>query len=312
MIVTLTCNTSVDHILWVESFALDKTLRATRHTVSMGGKPTDASWILGELGIPSLALGFSAGLTGEVVKRLLREQGVTTDFIEVAGESRRNIVIISEDGRGQTTITASTLLPSEADVTALTARYMRALDGEATCVILGGTLPQAMTPAFYTETIALARERGLPVIFDAAEPNLSAGLRGGPTYIKPNRDELSALIGQPVETVADAYHAGRALLDEYGAQPVISLGAEGGLAVLHDRTYRIPALPVTVVNTAGAGDAILAGLAASIVRGQPVEEGLRLGFAAATAVITMPGTAECRRADVEHFARQIELIPYPS
>jgi hypothetical protein len=48
-----------------------------------------------------------------------------------------------------------------------------------------------------------------------------------------------------------------------------------------------------------------------VYRGQPIEEGLRLGFAAATAVLLQPGTADCRRSDVEAFLPQIELFSYP-
>jgi fructose-1-phosphate kinase PfkB-like protein len=54
----------------------------------------------------------------------------------------------------------------------------------------------------------------------------------------------------------------------------------------------------------------LAGLAASIVRHQPIEEGLRLGFAAATAVVITEGTAECSLTDIERYAAQIEVLPY--
>lgn len=310
MIVTVTCNTSIDHILWLPRFEINQTLRASRIVESIGGKPTDASWILGELGIPSHALGFVAGLTGEVVKQLLAAKGVIEiDFIPIAGESRRNIVIVNEDGSGQTTVTAPTLFPTEADVAALRQKFIRIFE-QASCIVLGGTLPHTMSPAFYTDMIALARGRQLPVIFDAAEPNLSAGLASAPTYIKPNRDELSQLMKTPIVSIEDAYHAGREILARYGTQPIITLGEDGGLAVLHDRAYRIPAIPVEVANTGGAGDGVLAGLAASIERGKPIEEGLRLGFAAATAVVTMPGTAECRREDVLRYEKQIELIPY--
>ncbi len=82
-------------------------------------------------------------------------------------------------------------------------------------------------------------------------------------------------------------------MQRYGVYPVISLGSEGGLAVLPGRAYRIPPIDVPVVNATGAGDAMVAGLAASVYRGQPIEDGLRLGFAAATNVVTTPQTAEC-------------------
>src|SRR5437764_15171000 len=109
MIVTVTPNTCIDQILFVASFQKNHTMRATDSMISMGGKPTDASWILGELGIPSLALGFAAGSMGSKVEALLRERGVTMDFIQVGGESRLITVIVDTSDKTQSTITPSTL-----------------------------------------------------------------------------------------------------------------------------------------------------------------------------------------------------------
>jgi fructose-1-phosphate kinase PfkB-like protein len=47
-----------------------------------------------------------------------------------------------------------------------------------------------------------------------------------------------------------------------------------------------------------------------VTRGLSIEEGLRLGFGAATAVVTTPGTAECNLADIERYAAEIEVLPY--
>lgn len=310
MILTVTANTTFDQTLFVPYLALNRTIRASRTVQSMGGKPTDASWILGRLGIPSLALGFAAGDYGKKIRSMLHSRGVVTDFIEVGGESRLNTVIVVEDGSGQITITTNTLEIAPEHLIELRRRYEMALD-RASVVVLGGTLPQGTQPAMYTELIGIARQRNIPVIFDADEPNLSAGLQSRPTYIKPNQHELEALTGHPIPDVQAAYAAGRQLLETYGTCPIITMGVEGGLVVLPDRAYFIPSIRVEVASASGAGDAILAGLAASIDRQQPVEEGLRLGFATATAVVLMPGTADCRPEDVERFLPQIKLIPYP-
>lgn len=310
MIVTLTPNTTLDQTVLIPSFQLNKTIRATSSLYGMAGKPTDASWILAKLGLPSLALGFAAGAIGQKVEMMLHSRNVTTDFVQVEGESRVNMVIVCEDGSGQSTITTSSLEVKPEHITALMSKYEAALDG-ASCVVLGGTLPKGVEPSFYTEAIQRARGRNIPVIFDAGEPNLSAGLAARPTYIKPNEDELAGLVGSPVRDLATAYTAGKQILETSGTSPIMTFGGEGALAVLPGRAYRIPSLKIEVVSAAGAGDAVLAGLAASIERGQPVEEGLRLGLAAASAVCLMPGTAECRLEDIEAFLPQIELIPYP-
>ncbi len=310
MIVTVAANTSIDHILFIPEYKPDATIRATELAISVGGKAIDASWILGELGIPNLSLGFAAGHNGEVVRQLLHEKGVITDYIEVEGESRRNIVIIPDQRDEQVSITYSTLVVRPAHLDALRERYIQALDEKPSCLVIGGTLPGGMQPEFYTEFLGYARERTIPIIFDGSEPYLSAGLAACPTYVKPNRDEISQFMGREITRIDEAYHAGRKIYERYGTSPIITLGAEGALAVLPDRAYWIPPIKVPVSNVAGAGDAVLAGLAASIERGQPIEEGLRLGFAAAAATVMMPGTAECRREDIERLRQQVELIPY--
>lgn len=310
MIISVTANTTIDQTVFIPSLQPNKTIRATRTLQSMGGKPTDASWILGEVGIPSLALGFAGGATGKKAESLLNARGVTTDFLWLDTDTRINLIIVAEDTGEMTTITTNTMQISAANIDALRDKYTAALES-ATVVVLGGTLPGGMQPQFYTEFIALARGRNLPVVFDAAEPNLSAGLQSQPTYIKPNRDELAALTGRTIRSLDDALAAGRSVIERYGTSPIISLDSDGGLAVLPDRAYRVPPLPIQVVSAAGAGDGVLAGITASLHLGQPIEQGLRLGFACAAAVCLQPGTADCRREDVERLLPQVELIRYP-
>lgn len=309
MILTVTANTGLDFVYFIPTYEPGRTLRASRVVQSISGKPIDCSWVLAEMGITSHALGFTAGFTGSIVKHIVNERGIDADFVEVEGESRRNLVIAPEDGTPHTAITASTLIVAPAHVVALREKFIAALDG-CEVVVLGGALPKGMLPDFYPDLIGLARQRHIPVIFDASEPFLSAGLAAQPTYIKPNRDELSQFVGRSVETDGEVYEAGREVVRRYGTFPIISLGGDGGLAVLADRAYRVRSLDVPVVNAAGAGDAVLAGLAASIYRRQPIEEGIRLGFAAATAVVTTPGTAECYLPDIERYAAQLEVLPY--
>jgi 1-phosphofructokinase family hexose kinase len=307
MIVTLTPNTTLDQTVFIPAFQLNSTIRATRSLYGMAGKPTDASWILAELGIPSLALGFAAGAIGQKIERMLHARNIKTDFVQVEGESRVNMVIVCADDSSQTTITTSSLEVSPAHIEALLAKYEAALS-DASCVVLGGTLPKGVELSFYADAIGRARARNIPVIFDAGQLNLSAGLAARPTFIKPNQDELAGLVGSPVTDMTTAYAAGQQILATYGTSPIMTFGGEGALAVLPGKAYRISPLKIDVVSAAGAGDAVLAGLAASIERGQPIEDGLRLGMAAAAAVCLMPGTADCRREDVERFLPQVELI----
>ena len=99
----------------------------------------------------------------------------------------------------------------EAHVAWLRSRFEEALAGAA-CVILGGTLPRNVPLSLYADLISMARARHVPVVFDADQPYLSAGLIAGPTYIKPNHHELEALAKQSKQTT----EAVRARLTEDG------------------------------------------------------------------------------------------------
>lgn len=310
MIVTVTLNTAIDRTLFVRSFRMNQTMRASRVVMGMGGKPTDASYVLGCLGIPSLALGFAAGLAGQQLELMLKERGVQTDFVQVRGETRLNTVIVDETTGEQATITASTLEVTPADIDRLCERYEQALTA-ASCVVLGGSLPAGVEPALYAELITMAKNAGIPVVFDASGPALQAGLQASPHYAKPNRDELSALVGYQIDTLEDALAGAKAVQRQCETALIVTLGSKGALAVLPTCTYFIPPLPVKTISSAGAGDAILAGLAEALSRGAPIEQGLRLGFAAAAAVLLTPETAMCHPADVEQLLPQVELRPYP-
>ncbi len=309
MILTITANTTMDQTVFIPSLIPNTTIRATQTAHSMGGKPTDASWILGKMGIPSIAVGFKAGGIGDKIESMLNSREVQTDFVPVGGESRMNVIIIAEAQGSHTTITTSTLDVTEAQIQTLYDKvesYLPAVN----CVVLGGTLPKAVPPSFYTDVIRQIRQHDIPVIFDADEPNLSAGLQSSPTYIKPNEHELSRLTGRDIQTLDDAYHAGREIIDKYGTSPIVTLGERGSLAVLPDKTYRIHPIAVEVVSPAGAGDGMLAGLALALDRGESIEEGLIHGTTFATAILNRLETAEYNLDDIAPIREQVQIEAY--
>jgi len=311
MIATVTLNTSIDRTLFIKDFAWNQTIRASQSAIGMGGKAADASWVLGELGYDNLATGFAAGDTGKLMEKMLRKRGCRTDFVWVGGETRTNIVVIGEEGRGQSTLVSNGLDVGPGHVEQFK-KKITAILRKSNCVLIGGSVPHGVDVSIYTSLVKQAMSTGLPVVFDASGPGLKAGMEARPTIAKPNIDEIAELSGQKVASIEDAYRVGTELKNAYGTMFVITLGKDGALAVLADRAYRIPVLRIDIVSSAGAGDAVLAGLSAALSQRKPIEDGLRLGFAAAAAVCLTPATADCRRSDVENFLPQIELIPYPA
>ena len=98
MIYTVTFNPSLDYIVSVDNFKLGRVNRTSKEIIYAGGKGINVSMVLKNLGFDSTALGFLAGFTGEEIRRLMEEQGVNADFIEVKeGISRINLKLRSNE-----------------------------------------------------------------------------------------------------------------------------------------------------------------------------------------------------------------------
>lgn len=273
----------------------------------MGGKATDASWTLGKLGMPTRALGFAVGQNGLRMENMLRERGVVTDFVQVDGETRLNTIIVVS-GKGQSTITSSSLSVTSKHLAELAVRYQNALE-RASCVVMGGSLPRGVPVEFYTEAISQARAYGVPVIFDSSWPSLFAGMKGRPDLIKPNLTELGELLGSQPTSQEEVQTAARKLHDEFDADVIVTLGAEGAIAVSENATYFIRPISIPVVSSAGAGDGVLAGMALAYSRRESFEYGLQHGFALAGAILQTLATADFRVEDYQELLPRICITP---
>jgi len=307
MIITLTPNTGIDHTLQLSSFQLNSTIRAIDSAWGMGGKATDVSWILGKLGIPTRALGFAAGPNGLRMENMLHERGVETDFVWVDGETRLNSVIVVS-GQGQSTITSSSLNVSPEHLSEFAAQYEKALVG-ASCVVMGGSLPNGVPGEFYAKAILQAYEHGVPVILDSSGPALVAGVKSHPTLIKPNLAELGDLLGFLPTSQAEVQQAARKLHEEFDSNVIITLGAEGAVAVFDTGSYFIHPISVPLVSSAGAGDGVLAGMALAYFRREPLDYGLKHGFALAGAILKTLATADFLIEDYQALLPEICLSP---
>ncbi len=293
VILTVTPNTALDKVLFVEGFAFGETVRAQQVADGMGGKGAVTSWVLGQLGTPSLATGFAAGETGRRMEAVLRRAGVVTDFLWVGGETRTNYVLARVADGCQGTVTVSGLALAPEDPARLRA-HVEALLPEAELLLCGGSLPPGMPVDWYAPLIACARGLAIPTLLDVSDQFLEPNVAARPTMIKPNGAEASRLLGRAVDSVEEAARGAEELARRGIETVVITLGERGAVAATDEGLYAVPPVPVRVVNTAGAGDGFNAGLIQARLRGEDWAGALRWAAAVATAVLLTPGTGEVR------------------
>ena len=158
------------------------------------------------------------------------------------------------------------------------------------------------------EAARVAKEAGARVVLNPApapaSPAVVDGLRGLVDVVVPNEVELAQLAGSAADPATAAARLGHRL----GAVVIVTLGAEGSLVVDGDRVDVVPAHPVEVVDTVGAGDAYCGYLAARLALGDDLVSAARWASAAASLAVTRQGAEPC----LPHLAQVQALLGDPT
>ncbi|MCW2738046.1 carbohydrate kinase family protein [Nocardioides sp.] len=158
---------------------------------------------------------------------------------------------------------------------------------DAALVVVDGNLAHAQA----AQAVSAAARAGVPVAFEpvsVAKAARLADLVRDLFLVTPNTDELAALTGRP----AADWRASVADLHERGVAHVwLRSGAEGSWMCSRDQEpVHLPAVPATVVDVTGAGDAMLAAWVAAWLRAADPVDAAREGHRAAAATIESPHT----------------------
>ncbi len=294
MIITVTLNPAVDRTMHVPKFCAGRVNRATAARVDAGGKGINVSKALKELGCESVACGFIAGRYGRTIKEQLAGAGIKYDFVEVPGETRMNIKIISDDGT-HTDINEPGFSVSGGDFERLVERVSKNARHDTIVVISGSVPPNLQLSSYEKLCMTLAERPGVRLIVDADGVHLRAALAAHPVYIKPNVSELASVLGYEPDGIPQIVEGARRMM-ELGAQNVaVSMGGGGAVFVSPERALLVTPPPVQVLGPVGAGDVMVGAIAQALEDRNDFETLARYAAAAATASVTVEGTRMASR-----------------
>nr|MCR4907446.1 1-phosphofructokinase [Lachnospiraceae bacterium] len=256
MIYTVTFNPSLDYIVSVPDFKIGVTNRTASELIYPGGKGINVSLVLKNFGIDSVALGFTAGFTGDEIKRLIDLSGIKADFIPVSsGISRINVKL---RGIEETEINGIGPAYSDADIDKLYEKLDRLKSGDF--LILSGSIPPSLPSGIYMDILSKLNGRGIRYVVDASGELLTKVLDFKPFLIKPNKQELEGIFGCHIENNSDSLACARKLQAMGASNVLVSLAGDGAL-LLSENGDVYESLPPqgTLVNSVGAGDSMIAG-----------------------------------------------------
>jgi D-beta-D-heptose 7-phosphate kinase/D-beta-D-heptose 1-phosphate adenosyltransferase len=237
---------------------------------------------------------FLAGFWGEDAEKgeldaILQKAGVNT--VGVVSSLRPTISKTRIVGRMQQLLRLdieSRDLPPAVEMERLIERAV-GLVGKVHAVILSDYAKGAVSGPLCEAVIHTARAAKIPVLVDPKTADFSK--YAGATVVCPNLHELSLATGVPSHRTEEILAAGQKLLDKHDLQFVVATMSEKGISVLRTTgLYHSPARAREVFDVSGAGDTVIATLAASIAGGLKIESAVELANLAAGIIVGKMGT----------------------
>ena len=281
MIVTVTPNPSIDRTIQIDRLDRGRMIRARAATSEAAGKGLNVSLALATEGFDTSAVFPLAADSATVYLRLLAD-AVPITAVPVQGATRVNVSLVEPDGTVTKVNEPGPQLGPD-DVEAILAAAS-AVAGSG-WVVGCGSLPPGAPVDFYARLIALGSE-DRRIAVDTSGEALGAAVCARAALVKPNTAELAELVGRPLATIGDVIAAARELIERGAHAVLVSLGPDGALLVDARTASHAEASIDDVVNTVGAGDALLAGFLAA----GGGSDALGNAIAWSVAAIRSPGT----------------------
>jgi D-beta-D-heptose 7-phosphate kinase / D-beta-D-heptose 1-phosphate adenosyltransferase len=167
----------------------------------------------------------------------------------------------------------------------------------AGAVVLSDYAKGTLTPRVIRAVIEAANKAGKPVVVDPKGRDYS--VYRDATLITPNRAELADATHTAAITDEGIAVAAAGLRSSLDADAILVTRSEAGMTLVNDgAAVHVPAYPVRVRDVSGAGDTVVAVLAAMLAMRADFESAMRAANAAAAVVVGKRGTATLSVAEL--------------
>jgi len=161
---------------------------------------------------------------------------------------------------------------------------------EAAVVVVSDYLKGALSKRIVAHIVERAAQRKVPVIVDPKVPHVD--FYAGATLVTPNHHEAEAVTLMRVRTSEEARAAARAFRDRTRCRSVLITRGEHGMWLLDgEGDHELPATALEVSDVTGAGDTVVATLAAALAAGATLLDAAWLANRAAGIVVGKFGAA---------------------
>ena len=305
MITVAGFNTSIDRWLNLKTFHPGEVQRTREVGCAPGGKGLHVAVTCATLGEEVRLVGIISKSEEAYVRKCLDDAGVIFQSIRVAGNLRDCLAIHEQSGRTTELLGPGPSL-SRAESSALDSAALAGLTSED-IMVFSGSVPPDYPTFSYQKLIISARERGAYTIIDSSGDLLREAIKAHPDLIKMNAQEAGELAGQEIDGKKQAIGFAQTLLGQRVGAVVVSLGASGAVLVTPLGAWTLAVPEIEVRSAVGAGDCLVAGIAAALSRKESLEEAFRLGGACGAAKTRRLESGMLDASDVSQFQEMVQV-----
>lgn len=305
---TVTFNPAIDQTVTLDRLVPGEVHRAHAVRQNAGGKGVNVASCLADWGVSVSAYGLLGSDNAAPFDALFAAKGIEDRFIRTAGATRVNLKLVDPAGTTDINLDGLAVDAGRAEMVAATI-CDAAREGDL--VVLAGSLPPGCPPDTYAALTERLRAIGCRVILDTSGLPLKCALETGqpPHVVKPNRDELAQMLGRDLPDLAAMVEAAATLRHGGVALVVVSMGEHGALFVSDEGALTARLAVGELASTVGAGDAMVAGIAAAVLEDASLERTARLATAFAVAKLGMIGPNLPTLASVHALADEVTVTP---
>lgn len=300
MIYTLTLNPSIDYILRIDEFLDGETLRSNSEEKYLGGKGIMVSKLLKNLGENSINIGFLGGFTGDFIRKKLNDLGIAEDFTRIEDDSRINVKLKYET---ETEINAQGPQITEEEIE----EFLNYLDQlqEDDFVIISGSIPKSLGDDFYRVIVNLLEMNNVRFALDTSGKKLFKLSSYKPFLVKPNKDELSEIFEDKIDSDEKIVKYARKLIDQGAENVIVSLGKDGSMFIDSNIVYKARPIEGKLINSVGSGDSMVAGYIYGYMKGFSKLDSYKLAVSCGSATAFSPDIAE--KELIDEIFKKVEV-----
>lgn len=307
MILTVTIAPCIDKSIFIDKLRVGKIIRTKSSKEIAGGKGINVSRLVNNLGRNTLALVVVAGLYGKKICELINKQdGFKLVPIWVQGESRTIITVLDTGKHIQTAYVEPTSQLNKEGRKKILNAYLKYLQ-KSKIIVLSGSIPDGTHSDIFYEMILLAKKKDKKVILDSRGTALKLGVKAKPFMVKPNIEEAGDIMCGKLNNMRDYWQCIEYCLDIGIEVVVLTRGRENVLVGYKNERLEIIPARVKEINPVGSGDALVAGIAVSILDGKSIEYAVKYGVSAGSANASIWDACHCKKKDIDKLFSRVKI-----